>query len=389
LFWHNHFATAYTKIAGIVGVDQAARYMAAKPSEDPGGVRGQIEMLRDHALDNFQNILLNIARDTAMLYWLDGRNNTRNKPQENFGREIMELFTMGVGHYTEPDVYAAARVFTGWNLTQRGNSADGSLHVEFAYLANQHETSAKTFSFPIYGDGSRTIPARSAAQGMQDGLDLIAALVANPNTGRYLATKLFRFFVSESGEVSEVFVSRVARTYFQSRYDMRAVMAEVLRSPEFWDERAYFSRFSWPAEFVARSLKEVGWRGFSANDALNPLSAMGQVLYDPPDVAGWDLGRSWFSTGSMLSRMNFAASLTANQRFKLLPALKPYASSPEALLSRTLELLTPAPLQSAVRADLLQYLEANGPWTGSDKQLEAKVPALMHLLVGSAEYQLV
>src|SRR5579864_334560 len=197
LFWHNHFATAYSKIAGILGAAEASRYMAAKSSEDPGRVRGQIEMLRDNALGNFRDILVNIAKDTAMLVWLDGRTNTKAKPQENFGREVMELFSMGVGHYTEPDVYAAARVFTGWNLQQIGTVSDGSLHYEFAYVAGQHETSPKTFSFPIYSNGSNTIPARAAAAGMQDGIDFINALASNPNTGRFLAAKLWRFFVNE------------------------------------------------------------------------------------------------------------------------------------------------------------------------------------------------
>jgi uncharacterized protein (DUF1800 family) len=113
LFWHNHFATGYAKIASALTATEGARYLAAKASEDPGRVRGQLEMLRDNALGNFRDILLAIAKDTAMLVWLDGRTNTKAKPQENFGREIMELFTVGVGNYTEPDVYAAARVFSG------------------------------------------------------------------------------------------------------------------------------------------------------------------------------------------------------------------------------------------------------------------------------------
>src|SRR5579864_2152161 len=150
LFWHNHFATGYTKIAGLIGPAEATRYMAAKSSEDPGRVRGQIEMLRDNALGNFQDILVAIAKDTAMLFWLDGRTNTKAAPQENFGREVMELFSMGYGNYTEPDVYAAARVFTGWNLARPGIVADGSQHYQFVYNAGQHETSAKTFSFAIY-----------------------------------------------------------------------------------------------------------------------------------------------------------------------------------------------------------------------------------------------
>src|SRR5579872_2769854 len=155
LFWHNHFATGYTKIAGALGTSEGARYLAAKASEDPGGVRGQLEMLRDNALGNFRDILLNIARDTAMLVWLDGRTNTKSQPQENFAREVMELFTMGVGNYTEPDVYAGARVFSGWNLARPGLVADGSQHYEFVYNAGQHETSAKTFSFAVYPNGSK------------------------------------------------------------------------------------------------------------------------------------------------------------------------------------------------------------------------------------------
>src|SRR6476646_3499195 len=144
LFWHNHFATGDTKIAGALGATEGARYMAAKTSEDPGRVRGQIEMLRENALGNFRDILVNIAKDVAMLVWLDGRTNTRAKPQENFAREIMELFTVGVGNYTEQDVYAGARVFSGWNLQRPGNAADGSQHYEFAYIAGNHETTAKT-----------------------------------------------------------------------------------------------------------------------------------------------------------------------------------------------------------------------------------------------------
>src|SRR6266496_4360200 len=142
LFWHNHFATGYNKIAGTYGATEGARYLAAKASEDPGRVRGQIEMLRENALGNFRDILLNIARDTAMLVWLDGRTNTRAKPQENFAREVMELFTMGVGYYTESDVYAGARVFTGWNLTRPVGTGDAA-HYEFSYVANQHDTDGK------------------------------------------------------------------------------------------------------------------------------------------------------------------------------------------------------------------------------------------------------
>ena len=388
LFWHNHFATGYTKIAGLTNAAEGARYMAAKSSEDPGGVRGQLEMLRDNALGNFQSILIEIAKDTAMLYWLDGRTNTRAQPQENFGREIMELFTRGVGYYTESDVYAAARVFTGWNLTRPGSAADGSQHFAFTYNANQHDTAAKTFSFPIYPDGGKTIPARSAGAGMQDGFDFIAGLVASPETGRYLANKLYRFFVSESAQAPASFVARVGGMFLRTRGDMKSVMREVLLSPEFWSTEAYFARYSWPVEFVIRTLKDVGWSGFSLGDTLTPLSNMGLVLYDPPDVAGWDTGALWFSTGAMLARMNFASALAANQKFRLASAAKPYANTPDDLLTWATNALVGVPFDRAVLAELSAYLTATGAWTGSDAQLQAKVPGLMHLIAGSAEYQL-
>jgi uncharacterized protein (DUF1800 family) len=389
LFWHNHFATGYNKIAGVIGATEGARYLAAKASEDPGKVRGQIEMLRDNALGNFRDILVNIAKDTAMLVWLDGRTNTKAMPQENFGREIMELFTVGVGHYTEPDVYAAARVFSGWNLARPGSTADGSQHYEFIYNAAQHETNAKTFSFPIYPDGNKTIPARAAAAGMQDGLDLIEGLAANPNTGRYLAGKLWRFFVNEFQDPDPDFVNRVASVYFSSKYDMKAVMREVLTSPQFWATDTYFARYSWPVEFIVRALKDVGWRGFSVNDALAPMANMGQTLYEPPDVSGWRTGQEWFSTGAMLSRMNFAAQLANNQKVNLLTAARSSAKTPDSLLSYYLDQLMTAPLDTSVTNELNAYLRATGAWTGSDAQVQAKGAGLVHLIAGSPEYQLV
>jgi uncharacterized protein (DUF1800 family) len=392
LFWHNHFATAHSKINGMLGVGEATRYMAAKASEDPQRVRGQIEMLRENALGNFEEILINISKDVAMMYWLDGRLNTRVLPQENFGREIMELFTMGVGNYTEADVYAAARVFTGWNLISRGSQAARTQYFEFFYNGAQHETAAKTFSFPVYPDGSRTIPARSGATGMQDGLDLIAGLVRHPATGRYLATKLYRFFVSETGDVNSQFVERIANVYANSQHDMKAVVKAVLLSPEFWDESAYSARFSWPVEFVARVLKQVAsrrYQGFSAINALTPLSNMGLNLYDPPDVAGWDLGRGWFSTGSMLARMNFAATVASNQRIQLVEWMQNSARTPDQLVTSVLDALAPDSFDGIVRAALANYLRSTGPWTGTPAQLTTKIPGLVHLVTGAAEYQLV
>lgn len=389
LFWHNHFATGYSKIAGIVGTAEATRYMAAKAADDPAGVRGQYELLRDMALGNFRDLLIAVAKDAAMLFWLDGYTNTRTRPQENFGREIMELFTMGVKNYTEPDVYAAARVFTGWNLTRPGRAADGTQHYEFVFNAGQHDTGEKTFSFPIYKDGGKTIRARAAADGIQDGLDLIDALTAHPETPRYLGAKLYRFFVSEVGDVPESFLIRISDAYFRSGYEMKAVMRELFLSPEFGDRANMFTRYGWPVEFVIRVMKDIGWYNFPLNSVLTPLGNMGQNLFDPPDVAGWDLGRLWFSTGSMLARMNFASTLAADQRVRLAVAAQGNAKTPDALLAFVLDALKTRPLDPPVTDALLGYLRGTTAWTGRGAQLEAKVTGLVHLVAGTPEYQFV
>ena len=387
LFWHNHFATAYAKIAGEAGTGEAARMLAAKPSEDPGGAKGQLELLREHALGNFRDLLVAIAQDPAMLYWLDGRTNLRARPQENFARELMELFTMGVDTFTESDVYAGARVFTGWNLARSGSGA--AQRPVFNFNAAQHDTGAKEFSFPIYPNGGRVIPARAPAAGITDGLDLIDAVVRHPATGPRLARKLYAFFVNEVDAPDAALIDEVSRIYYARNYEIEPMVRRLLLSAQFRDPSSYYKRYSWPVEFVVRAIKEVGWTGFSVNDALTPLVNMGQQLLEPPDVNGWELGRGWFTTGAMLARMNFAAQLATNQKFNLREAFRGRASTPDALVATALDRLSPPAYTAAGRSALLDYVNAGGTWTGSETQLANKGAGTVHLIVGSGEYQLI
>ena len=387
LFWHNHFATAYAKIAGEAGATEAARMLAAKPAEDPGGVTGQLELLREHALGNFRDLLVAIAQDPAMLYWLDGRTNRRARPQENFARELMELFTMGVDTFTEADVYAGARVFTGWNLARSGSGA--AVRWVFNFNAAQHDTGPKEFSFPIYPNGNRVIPARAPAAGMADGLDLIEAVARHPATGPRLARKLYAFFVNDVDAPDAALVNEIAGIYYTRNYEIEPMVRRLLLSSQFRDPSNYYKRYSWPVEFVVRAIKEVGWTGFSVNDALTPLVNMGQQLLEPPDVNGWDLGRGWFTTGAMLARMNFAAQLAANQKFNLRDAFREHARTPESLVAAALGRLSPPAYTAGARAALLDYVTAGGAWTGSDAQLANKSAGTVHLIVGSGEYQLI
>jgi uncharacterized protein (DUF1800 family) len=384
LFWHNHFATAYSKVAGTYGATEGTRYMAAKPSEDPNGVKGQIELFREFAVGNFRDLLVAVAKDVAMLVWLDGRLNVRGRPQENFARELMELFTMGVATFAEEDVYAGARVFTGWNLARIGGT-----HNVFSYNAAQHDTAAKAFTFPIYPDGNRVIPARSADAGMTDGLDLINAVARHPETGPRLARKLYAFFVNDVQQPDQGLVADMARIYYENNFEMKPVLRHLFLSNAFAAPANRYARYSWPAEFVVRAIKEVGWAGFSVNDALTPMTNMGQQLFEPPDVNGWEPGPGWFSTGGMLARMNFAAALTSNQKFNIRDASREAAQTPEALVEHWLDRLTVPSFGGDARQALLDYARAGGAWSGTDTQLATKASGIAHLIVGSGEYQFV
>jgi uncharacterized protein (DUF1800 family) len=168
---------------------------------------------------------------------------------------------------------------------------------------------------------------------------------------------------------------------------IKPVIQQILESPQFQDESIYFTRYAWPAEFVARAIKETGWSGFSAGSTLSPLLNMGQELYEPPNVAGWVLGQSWFSTGAMLARMNFASSLAGNQKFKLAAAAAGSArSTPQAVVDFLLTRLTPN-LENSVYADIVNYAGSGTSWTGSDAQVQTKIAGSAHLILGCADYQ--
>ena len=168
-----------------------------------------------------------------------------------------------------------------------GNADDPNNFYQFFYNAAQHDTNAKAFSFPIYRDGNRTIPARAASDGMQDGLDFINALARHPETARRIARKLWSFFINEIQQPPASWVEKIANVYLQSDSHMASVVRAVLLSREFDEPANYFARYSWPAEFVVRALKEVGDAGYPLNNALGPLTNMGQQLFEPPDVGGW------------------------------------------------------------------------------------------------------
>jgi uncharacterized protein (DUF1800 family) len=388
LFWHNHFATAYSKVAGAIGQERATRAMDNDPASLAGSPPGQIQLFRQHATGNFRELLTAVSRDAAMIYWLDMQLNTRTRPQENFGREIMELFSLGIGNYTEQDVYAAARVFTGFNWQVVGDRADvNNSYYTFIYRPNDHDVNAKEFTFSIYPDGGKVIPARTAAAGEQDAADLIAALARHPATAHRLAMRLYKFFVNETAEPDQPTISAMANSYMAGNQNIKPMLRTLFLSPAFRNPNNFFQHYSWPIEYVVRAIKETGFNGYSVNNAVTPLSNMGQNLYEPPDVNGWETGPGWMSTSSMLTRMNFSAALAQNQRFNLARDAQPYRQSPDRVLEYMLSRFQTIGFSAVATTAMMDYLRAGSAWTGADAQLNQKIPGLTRLIVGAGEYQ--
>jgi hypothetical protein len=177
----------------------------------------------------------------------------------------------------------------------------------------------------------------------------------------------------------------MANAYLGSNYSIKAMLRTMVNSQQFRDPANYFQHYSWPAEYVVRSIKEVGWNGLSAQTALTPMTNMGQQLYEPPDVNGWELGPGWISTSGMLARMNFASTLAGNQRFNLARDLAPYRQAPETVLNYMLSRFRTMGFNETQGQAMLDYLRST-TWTGSDAQLQQRIPGLTRLIVGAGEY---
>jgi uncharacterized protein (DUF1800 family) len=350
-FWHGHFATAISKV------------------DDAGLMLQQNQVLRANALGNFRLMLINVSRDPAMLIWLDGNLNRKGAPNENFARELMELFTMGIGNYTERDVKEAARAFTGWQfLKDRTTGA-----TTFFRNDNQHDS------------GSKTVLGKT---GNLDGVDVLDLLVAREATARFIATKLFRFFIHDSPTPAQV--EPFAQIYLQQNGEIRPVVRAILTSDLFWSEEAYLSKVKSPVEFVIGALKQI-----SPDASITSVQAetvkMGQELFNPPTVKGWDGGASWINSTTMLARMNFANNLAlARGSTGVNPAAivsQNGLKSPEQIVDFLSQSLGPLPLDGDARADLVGYYNLTTGNTTADS-MDTKVRGLLHLLMGTAEYQL-
>jgi uncharacterized protein (DUF1800 family) len=315
LFWHNHFATAVSK-------------------SPPEMMAQQNVLFRMQGLGNFRTLLASVTRDPAMLVWLDNRYNTKAHPNENYAREVMELFTLGLGAYTEDDVKAGARAFTGWTL--KGGQA--------------------VFNPALHDDGEKTFLART---GSFDADDAIAIILEQPVHQRFLAHKLLEAFVYSDPEPE--LIEAVASVYALSGFDIAQTLGAILRSNVFYSTRAYRAVPKGPIEFALGTLRYVGAAQIPPN-LPGVLARMGQEPLNPPTVKGWDGGPAWINTSTMLARFNFVNSLIATTTDLQPDAMLHDAGGFDA--TRVVASLVSTALQDDVTGDvrgtLVDYLTGSG-----------------------------
>ena len=276
LFWHGLFATGYSKL------NQARTHL------------NQIDMFRRLGLGSFRDLLVELSRDPAMIIWLDNETNHKGAVNENYGRELLELFSMGIGNYTEEDVKECARAFTGWTLknaeymSQRAMKDSiwpyGRISWHFEYRDDDHDEGEKTF---LGETGNFT------------GEEIVDIIAKQEATARFVTTRLFQFFVADEVEDdAEPAIQAMMQSYFDSSYEIRSVLRTLFNSQYFKSEKARFARVKGPVELVIGALRQAGMCREPVLDIgaiANQASYMGQGLLNPPTVEGWHEGSEWIN----------------------------------------------------------------------------------------------
>jgi uncharacterized protein (DUF1800 family) len=365
LFWHNHFATSNAKVRNV------------------GFMLGQYELLRRHALGNFRTLLQEISRDPAMLIWLDTNVSKKEMPNENYARELMELFSLGRGNYTEADIRDAAKAFTGWSI-QNGKAV---------------------FSGEHHDAGSKTVLGQT---GHWTAADIVRICLDQKAAPAFICRKLFRFLVSETIAPTPELIEPLADRFRKSDFDFGALVRLVLRSNLFFSREAYRSIVKSPVDFALEivhglegHLDPDGRKGSLGLNALSlSLEQLGQSLFYPPSVKGWDGGQAWLNGQTLLFRQNLALALTSTTDGRFGRRLDPAAlakkhrkQSDADLAEFFLQLFLQGDVTAATRAQMVRYQEQSVRqavpvyWTDEDVA-DRRVRSLCHLVLALPEFQL-
>ena len=374
LFWHQIFATGASK------VDHYHEIM------------DMITLFREKGMGDYRELLGDVARIPAILYWLDNNENHADAVNENWGRELLELFSMGVGNYTEVDVRECSRAFTGWSITPKlPRFPMARFDWYFEYKEEDHDDGEKTF----LGHAGRF-----------NGDDIMDIICQQPATARFICRHLYNFFVADEAQVPAWSVTpprdpeaidTLSSTFTESRGDVRSVLRVLFNSDFFKDAR--FARLKSPAEVVVGALRLVGDAGFPApgiGELARQPGYMGQDLLNPPSVEGWHTGTEWINSGSLMRRINFTSDLVGDVNRpgvrSIVERLREQGElAPEGFVDSCLDLMGPLDVSRDTREELVEHAREAGPLSwGTEAQAAdstQRVAEMLQLIVSLRDYQ--
>jgi uncharacterized protein (DUF1800 family) len=373
LFWHSVFATGNSKVDNY---DQLLE---------------QIDLFRNQGMGNYRDLLVTIAKNPTMLFWLDNNQNHGTAVNENWGRELLELFSLGAGNYTEVDVREASRAFTGWTFeTKLPRLPYGRFPWKFEYRAEDHDDGEKTFL---------------GHKGNLNGEDIIDIVVKQPACAKFICRHLYNFFVADEPQVpawsieeprDPAAIAMLMKVFQENNCEITPVLKALFTSDFF--KKARYQHLKSPAEVVVGTLRLVG--GYELPKpgygelSMQP-SYMGQDLLNPPSVEGWHTGREWINSGSLMSRINFVASQIGNPDLPgvqaIIDRLKAQnTKTAEQLVTNCLDLLGPVEVGAETKKELTEAAKQWGEisWDGAGAQNATRRAAeMMQLIAATREYQ--
>ena len=376
LFWHHVFATGNSKV------------------DNDNHLIAQIDMWRDHGMGNYRDLLVMLAQNPAMIYWLDNHENHKRAPNENWGRELLELFSLGVGHYTEKDVFECARAFTGWTIGPKmPRVPNHRFFFQYEFRPEEHDYGQKEFL---------------GHTGNFDGFDIIDIVLEQPACPRFIVRHLYNFFVADETQVpawniepprDPEAIEELAGVFVDSGWELKPVLRTLFNSDFF--KEAMFQKVRSPIETVVGTLRMTGdLQGVQRElPQVSQASAhMGQSLHNPPSVEGWQTGRDWINSGAVVGRINFVADRVSNTELpgvrrivERVAASNGQQMTADQLVDQCVDLVGPLDVSDQTRLELISHATEEGPlsWAGDDNwsRSSERVGEMLALIAATTEYQ--
>jgi uncharacterized protein (DUF1800 family) len=383
LFWHGIFPTGYAKVTH------------GKALSD------QTRMFRRHAMGSFRTLLVELSKDPAMIIWLDNQDNHKEAINENFGRELLELFSMGVGNYTEDDVKECARAFTGWTIANRNymelrsqRDSDwpyGRISWHFEFDPEDHDDGEKQFL---------------GEQGRFNGEDIVDIICRQPATARFIARHMYSFFVADEPPVPEwpykppadpQAIEQLSQAYFDNDYDISAMLRVLFNSDFFKSQDSWYTKVKGPVELVAGVLRLTGEFDRARYEILeryNQASFMGQFLNNPPSVEGWHQGTDWLDSGTLVERINFASQQIGDANKPGIRAMigrigadSGGANSPENLVDACLDQVGALSVDAETRKVLVAFAAKGGSSDVDPATARQHIADVLQMVASTQEFQ--